>query len=415
MSDQLPDIKILHALTPKDQGEYLAYPNIETSIAEYAPDEPRIWTAFSDAEHGSIDEEDAARRIAKISLIHTANIGLTSGDSVWAERLTNDSAELYDGLEGDTWQQCVDAHLEQIQDSPHKDVYVDALKGAGVEISAEFTPMPEVAAEWQVAFAENNDAILESIPEQDVYSATDLWSIACSIRTQLAVSEDEDWVNWSVVLKNGDKGHKVIASEKTVSIGAESSGKQGLSEVQELMAHEVLTHARRAARGYNKDDYMVATGLPDYLDAEEGLATIAKTMCGTPLPIGALTRYIDHGLAAGLAGKSVSRQTMNEIVKLRQKAISPELDDKQAAKKAATYTKRVYRGGTGDQADGEPQAMILKDTVYVSGYIKMVGYINEQLAAGVEAGKLWTYLHAGKFDPTKQAHVTYMKNLGVTL
>jgi hypothetical protein len=99
---ELPQVKLLHAIRPQNAGEgdpYLAYENVEPSIAELTPSLAERSDLVWEAEPQSVEEAYAAKRLAMVYIIKTAGKLIETpqlGDrNLWAERFTSASVELY--------------------------------------------------------------------------------------------------------------------------------------------------------------------------------------------------------------------------------------------------------------------------------------------------------------------------------
>jgi hypothetical protein len=141
-----------------------------------------------------------------------------------------------------------------------------------------------------------------------------------------------------------------------------------VEEARGLLAHELLVHGLRGKNGYQTGDKKLGSGLPEYLDAEEGLGVLYEAAINVRLPDKVYDRYVDIALALGsVDGVQKPRQRLFDISYARQslRAHTPDSQqpDHALVSKVWAHVDRIYRGGRGDEF-GTRQAIFTKDIAY---------------------------------------------------
>lgn len=209
------------------------------------------------------------------------------------------------------------------------------------------------------------------------------------------------WEQWVVYMH--DSAHlSVNPAEKKIHVGQHRAPIPA-TQIKGLFAHEVLIHAQRALNGGTiaKD---LATGLPDYLVAEEGLGVLAEAAINGAIPDKVKDRYIDIALALGRKLRSpMSREEMYDIC-FRRAIVRNVLEDKEVEisvveKMTWEHVNRIYRGTLGNKYVG----VFTKDIAYYQGFIKIVKYLERARKKGDLHDRI-EYCLQGKFDPTQKQH-----------
>jgi hypothetical protein len=242
---------------------------------------------------------------------------------------------------------------------------------------------------------------------KDEFTPNDLEDLFKKALDWLKDNDDPKWSEWSVVSKDGTS-LSVDTTERKIEIASRRET-ASLKDTRGLIAHELLVHCLRAKNGYKTGDKRLATGLPGYLDTEEGLGILAEAAITGELPDKAHDRYIDIALAAGVVdGVQRSRQAVFQISYDRQLIRAQLRGDKASIAslipRVWSHVDRIYRGGPGDNF-GTRQAVFTKDIAYYVGYKRMAAYITKQLDDGKSASEVFAYLSQAKFDPTNPKHI----------
>ncbi len=175
-------------------------------------------------------------------------------------------------------------------------------------------------------------------------------------------------------------------------------------EMLASVVHEYGVHVGRNLAGEDSGVFVSATGHYDYLDFEDGLATVCEQIIENrqaELTHVNLRHYINIGFAEGLGadGPKDFRDVFEVAWRMRALA-SPKEDtvitdkDVQQAKSLAYQNdvRRLFRGTTADI----PGVVYTKDLVYVRGRIKATLHLAEHAGDGDEFERLFS----AKYDPT---------------
>lgn len=430
-SSEIPSVKVLEAINPANSGTgeaALAYQGLTAAVERYRPTNPQRSAQVWDSEPGSLDELSKSKQLASEYLIRTSEKVIGSSESnhdLWADRFTLAATELYGepqeveaarlvaqeysmvsqlvGSEGVTQQ-----HVQLLLDAYRPIVEKTSILSDD-SVEAEIDYEKTAIRAYGEAIKDEYQPLFDLVEgaERFEFNPEDLRALFNKAIDWLKVNDDQDWGEWEVIFSDSAQ-LSVSASDRKIKIGSRRESASAV-DTKGLIAHELLVHALRAKNGYKTGDKKLATGLPGYLDAEEGLGILAEEAVNGVLPEKAYDRYIDIALALGtLDGVQRTRQEMFQISYARQ-LIRAEIrgDD---WKRLATLTPRVwghidriYRGGRGDNL-GTRQAIFTKDIAYYVGYKQMAEYISSQIAQGKSAKEVFNYLSQAKIDPTNPQH-----------
>ncbi len=159
----------------------------------------------------------------------------------------------------------------------------------------------------------------------------------------------------------------IVYSEKIIKIPAHR--KYSKLDIERLKIHEIGVHALRFANGHHQPLKILASGLKNYLETEEGLAVWAESISGTLDPKNMKT-YAGRVIAVDSVYNNLDFKTTFERL-MDHSCFSSE--------EAFTLTARVFRGGG-----------YLKDLIYLRGFLKVQDYFQS-------GGSLKT-LYAGKIS-----------------
>lgn len=169
--------------------------------------------------------------------------------------------------------------------------------------------------------------------------------------------------DWSVKASPGDFT-AARSVERTIYLTPVGALYEGTAA--RLAVHEVGVHALRAVNGLNQKLSLFATGLPDYENTEEGLATYVELHTGT-ITAAALRNYAARVLA--VASMERGRSFGQCFQDLREHGIQ--------AVAAWETSVRAYRGGG-----------LFKDHIYLQGLLDVFKHMTSD-------GK-WDELYLGK-------------------
>ena len=434
--ENIPSVKILESIRPENAGlgeNSLSYVNISKAVAEYSLTHADRSSAFWESEAGSIDELSRAHQLAAEYLVRTSMKAISSdrgNDELWAARFTESSKDLYGepdrseviSLMLDDFafyeSQLHNRNIDKINLNKLLNYYwgIFRMSVTAEQInnsSEKRMPISESTKKYGEYLKEKYNYIFDLVDnsEFESYGPDELNDIFSRSLELLSQNDDEAWTEWSAEIKEGTST-SVSASSKKINI-ASSRSRASKKEVRGLLAHELLTHAIRAKNGFKAEDEKLATGLPQYLDAEEGLGILSEFAVTGDFPERARERYIDIALALGtINGKPLSRIELFNISFSRAQLMN-ELSDEpieldKLIKTTWTHIDRIYRGGRGDSSTSS-QAVFTKDIAYYDGYKKMRDYLDQSIRNGKDIEQIFEYLTLGKFDPTNPVHIQYVK------
>lgn len=419
-TNKLPSVLVLKPFTPTEvmggSGERLEYPNLAHELGIHALLESAHWGNFLDSEKGSTDELKSAKNLAAFYLLKTSHaLQSSTGTSrdIWAERFTVASEELYETeISREIWRSIFDVEISRTEqsESPVANKLLEAYEKLGYSADAEKQVEEQKTQEilpdsrYGEIIKQRFGSVLDLVKEGEQYDPSAMGELFTEAFTKMAeVEDDETWNDWSVEYADKDV-LSVVSDILKVRIGKNRASETS-EGMQKLLAHELLVHAARAQHARKLTNPQLVTGLPGYLDAEEGLGILHEAAISGEIPAKAADRYIDIGIAKGLLGRQPSRRELIEIVALRlelRESSDEESDDYK--RRARAHVNRFYRGGHGDEGPAS-HAVFTKDAVYYVGYQKICAYINQELDSGKNPEELFDYLLAGKFDPTNESHV----------
>lgn len=226
------------------------------------------------------------------------------------------------------------------------------------------------------------------------------------------VGEDGSRTGWTVEETTERNGFSTRSENRVIECGKRSK-EITWPVFERLMVHEVGVHATRAENGYQAGSELLALGIGDYEDAEEGVAILfEKIWAGTATNANLVDRNDYRYLVAAYAVGAIDGQPHDKdatflfITKLDRLNLlanaqkkGEALDIEQATIEAReTMFEHVYRAFR-----GMPEGSVMtKDMLYKDGKIKLVGFVNENK---LSIGELYGFLTSGKFDPTNDEHL----------
>lgn len=393
-----PAVTVLGPITPTVESvrsEYLDYEKLGPAAEKHRPYEYARLHAFFDTEDESLEEEKAARNQALQYLLFTANALLTTvtseSRSTWSERYTKATSELYGVPDVDRARTLYD------------------MAGSGEIMEYPFS---ETASRIGDYLDNKYKAVYEALGLDDAPEYIDAEGIAERFEAGIAVlgNEDEAWLEWTVDRPDTDK---LMVSKNTVQVGLHRASVTP-TQLKALFTHEVLVHAARAVNGAKQPDQRLKTGLPGYLEAEEGVGIFAEYAISGEMKDVVVDRYVDIAYALGLIdGKEHTRQELIEMAMSRaghrSMASSDGKSHEDIAKDVYAHVNRIYRGSRGDDYVG----IFTKDIAYYNGFLKIGEYLEERLSAGASLEEAWGYIMSGKFDPTDERHTIHVVSSGL--
>lgn len=421
--EKLPDIEVLNALSPKEENGVLTSPKLDLYIQEYQPDEPILWRSFSAAQRGSLDERYVAGKLASFYQLKTAAdlLGHQTTDLLWTNRFNQAAEELYGEVNPDEALDLIRQGLENITGQPDsyvQQVYMDVLGDRSSETKRSFKS--ETLEPLREALFSYYPDIVETVHEleEGPYTPARVREVFSAIFNKMA-QEDSDWGEWEITNRPGKTMISVIAAKKIIDIPDGRQPVKDKEEILRLAMHEIGVHVKRAVSGYKLDDEMMATGVPEYIEFEEGLAAIYEYLSTGAIPYKMKDRYIDIALATGaIDGYRLSREELIRLGISREESraitLGEPVNHEEISKDIQNRVSRIFRGGNGQPIRNETgeiitQPVFSKDLVYYKGFIEAYDFLVEKINSGYPLDKLLDYLMSGKFDPTNQLHTDYIE------
>ncbi len=431
---KIPPVEILGAINPtvdSAQERVLKYDLLTARAGKHAVYETVRLKRFFDSEDNSLEETANAGQLALQYFLMTAsklNEATTEASKrVWSERFTQASSELYGQPEVELSRalgtDSVNSLVRRGRDEHANKLLVDDFS----RLANQYGLVGQDEHEFEVGSIETAQIVGKYFKEnyQDVFSVLgfelEAEAIApgyFALKTEealaiLAQNHDEKWSGWTVERREQSDKLSVSASGEKIHVGMLRVDMKPL-EAMGLFAHEVLIHGQRGLNG-KKISPDLGKGLSGYLDSEEGLGVLAEYAITGTIPEKNVDRYVDIALALGLTdGVPKTRQELLDFATMRARLrneIAPresKVDMQVITKSVHTHVNRIYRGSLGNEFVG----VFTKDMAYQKGFMSMLAYVENSLAAGRSIEDVMKYLLQGKFDPLNELHVRVIEELG---
>ena len=430
MSELSPTPKkvlVLNAIKPTTESarsERLEYAGLTKAAATYAVDDKLRQETFWNSPDDSLEERQAAQQLAlQYMLMGSAKLNneavRSESKQLWSERYSEASSEIYGSPEAAVAKDILTSQVnnlvsqayEQGVDPALLNHFLDSAQAYGLELgegkSVE-APFSDEAKGFrgvlEARFSQAFDALeLETAPKR--IEMEDLAKRFDGALSVLADKNDTSWSEWQVGRIEDKDQLSADSGKKIISVGMKRASVSA-GQAKGLFAHEVLVHAQRAVNG-SKLSKELASGLPGYLDAEEGLGVFFEYAITGEVPDKVVDRYADIALALGkIDDQPHARSELLDFAMTRA-LIRNELEDAELRKsdedikkEVYAHVNRIYRGSLGDEHVG----VFTKDISYYEGLLLIGGYISAQIEAGASFDTVFDYLVSGKFDPTNAQH-----------
>lgn len=186
-----------------------------------------------------------------------------------------------------------------------------------------------------------------------------------AVRKVKTIISELGLTGWKVFTKRMASGAAVHALKKTIYLKKDAWFSDNF--IDRIISHEIGTHVFRTENGRRQPYRLFATGLPNYLMTEEGLAVNCEERNGC-LKMSTLRNYAGRTLAVHLALQEGFREVFDDL---------REHFDDDTAWKLALRAKR----GVGDVS--RPGAYT-KDHVYLEGYSQVKNFLDEDSSKGMK-------------------------------
>ena len=427
MAEKPPKVTLLKAFRPDQQkvaDATLSYPDLETKVVNQQSYDALRWEQFL-GEDDELAQAAHAENLASQYLLQTA-LRLNQASTpelkeMWSQRFTQASIELFGRPDPEIAKQLFREQGEEIEalfSDPNVDFYLlDHLRSTyrALELATtdqgERPDFHEASAIFRDFLESRYKAvfeIFEGLDEDTKLSPSEVLDIFAAALDKLK-EEDSAWEEWEAELT--DSTSLAVASKsQRIRVGKNRTAIKA-SEVKGLFGHEILVHAKRAVEARKVNDEELATGLPHYLQGEEGVAIFIESSLNGKTPPKVADRYIDTAMALGdILPRSFTRKELfdfvmtREIVRAQAEQQTRHVDTASLQKKAWEHVNRIYRGSAGDDHIG----VFTKDVVYYAGFQEIGEFITKKLKDGMDVEQLFSYLTSGKFDPLNPLHTKYI-------
>ncbi len=431
MPVQFPKVTIVKAITPAAESmraDLLKYEHLASTTSSQERFTTERTECFFNTEIDSLEELGLAQQLAMHYLLMTAvklntESSYRGSQNLWSKRYTQASSEIYGTPESEIARNLARDQLKRLTESASTTVSPNLVE--------QFTNLNErygIRASEDELAKDSFELIGEEVAEylqikyESVFNALELENVETKIEPEdvarrfrqglevLAEQYDPAWYEWEVVIDQQRDTIIADPANKNIVVGAKRASLTP-EQLKGLFAHEVLVHGLRCVNG-TKYSEQLGTGLPQYLDAEEGLGVFFEYAISGSVPEKNVDRYVDIALALGLIDQIPKpRSEMLEYVRTRayvRNELAAHENRKtleQIENEVYAHVNRIYRGSLGNEYIG----ILTKDIAYQVGFIKIGVYIQNQRSRGVGMSDIMEYLLSGKFDPTNAAHVTEAK------
>ncbi len=212
-----------------------------------------------------------------------------------------------------------------------------------------------------------------------------------------------------ISVNGGVKKIRIPNSEQlALRIGSKKLTKQ---KILGLIEHEIKTHALRHHNGSRSELKLLGTGLRNYIEGEEGLATYREQQETKVDDYAGFSLYFAAGLAKGLdGGGERAFAAVHKILKDYFLVNETGVTESAAAQSAWNVCLRIFNGTPGNI----PGVIFSKDTVYRKGNIATWQLMNAHSSDDFEL--TLSILDFGKFDQTneRQRQVVASVRQGIT-
>lgn len=300
---------------------------------------------------------------------------------------------------------------EKVVERPNLKKVVDELTGMLQEKGGDtrIAALPdEIFEQYQHAYKTLFGGWLSRIiPQKEgLYAAEDMASIYSRAIDDMKM----DQLGWKVEIDEDATSMRVSMEKKTVTV---PSKRKPLS--YEELVPKVVHEIGHMIRGWNGShiSHRAEHGLPDYLDAEEGLMSYGEQFISGKRQGNAtyIERYLGAGMMTGVDGvkrdfKQVFAVMWRARILLENSASLEDIteeDIKSAREDSLMNAQRLFRGGDGKI----PGVGWTKDKSYYEGSAKLTNFlVSFANRVGVENINM---LFIAKFDPTNQRHSEYLE------
>lgn len=265
------------------------------------------------------------------------------------------------------------------------------------DVPAERYKPSDETVEWMHTVADSlYGGMLSHVPDKPSLDVAELQAVFTTIITEEFGEAAQDW---QVVVEKAD-AVKVKAIEKQVVIPESDNQRYSAGMVRKLIVHELGVHMLRAVSGSELDLEPLKAGLPNYLDAEEGLGVVMEqALQGKYTEAG-----VDHYITAGLAYHDA--KNFREIFEVKWRlALLDEISDSSDVTDALIEKKRkLAYGKTNRIMRGTNELPWFKDLSYFNGAKTMWQHLEAICGDDLK----FMFVLMGKANPADAEHERLM-------
>jgi hypothetical protein len=255
-----------------------------------------------------------------------------------------------------------------------------------------------------------------SLVGQNPYGSTTTFLSAAEIQSRiLQILQEYGMTNWRVLIASRGGRFSVQANQRVVAIPNDQALQARRPErriterrLHGLIAHEVLTHARRAEAGAQSPLRLLSIGLPEYLSGEEGVAALREQVALGEIEYLNQDIYFAIGLAYGL--DLMSEMTNGQLRTMRQVytilhdylTVRYGIGDRSAQQGAFNLCRQIYI--TNPHRD--IPTVFTRPLIYLTGNIAVSSLVAKDTA-------VQSWFDIGKYDPTNQQHLDALAELKI--
>lgn len=368
------------------------------------------------------DKDKALKGLLNLELLELTQMIQTTSDSLERQTYVDRFKKLNEIMTGPVDERLYQGLVNSLHDVA--DVINDnqpIAKRITVELTAKLPDrqgedriitLPEdIFAQYQNAYESIfGNWLREIIPKKDgLYSAEDMAQVFDNAIKSMKLDQE----GWMVVLDPDVTSMKMSMEEKTISMPTERK-----PLTYEEFAPKVVHETLHITRGWN-GSYISRSaehGLPDYLDAEEGLMSYGEEFISGKRQgnVTYVERYIGVGSMTGSLDsrekdfKDVyaimwrTRLLLENTERLACGEDVTKADVSKSKEDSLMNAQRLFRGGDGKT----PGLGWTKDKSYYEGTAKLTSFLSTFPAKFGMENIHW--LFAAKFDPTNDKHNQYL-------
>ena len=281
----------------------------------------------------------------------------------------------------------------------------------GLETDRQPILSAETRAAWHEYLHDEYDPVFEAVYDnftsEEMINGEHLkdMTVAFMRESGLPMTDDmNDTSKWKARYDPSVSTFTVVPNKKEIIVGKRDKPLTRL-QFEKLMMHEVVIHAWRQENGSESGFPAMQTGLPGYLETEEGIGLLVESLWSGEDPDSVGRDHYRYAAVAFADGaydgiKHTEQETFDMIFALMDaNGIQDDTNE------LHNHVMRVYRGMP-------PEWRMHSNLSYLSGKIKAMELFEQQFAAGISISDQFKKLCAGKYNPCDPAQVDVVDRIG---